>query len=144
LADIVNQQTRAVHKHELPEPYQVFLFSIPLKEKQQKAALKLYCPKKKKNGSKAGFKISVLLEMERIGEIRTDFFLLKKDLTITFFVKDNARKKQFEECFTEIRNALDSLFDYLILKAVVSEKKIREFHYADLDVGEERQIDLRI
>jgi len=144
LADIVNQQTRAVHKHELPEPYHVFLFSIPLKEKQQKAALKLYCPKKKKNGSKAGFKISVFLEMERIGEIRTDFFLLKKDLTITFFVKDNARKKQFEECFTEIRNALDSLFDYLILKAVVSEKKIREFHYEDLDVGKDRQIDLRI
>jgi hypothetical protein len=144
LADIVNQQARAVHKHELPEPYHVFLFSIPLKEKQQKAALKLYCPKKKKNGSKAGFKISVLLEMERIGEIRTDFFLLKKDLTITFFVKDNARKKQFEECFTEIRNVLDSLFDYLILKAVVSEKKIREFHYADLDLGKDRQIDLRI
>ena len=144
LADIVNQQTRAVNTHELPEPYHVFLFSIPLKEKRQKAALKLYCPKKKKNGPKAGFKISVLLEMERIGEIRTDFFLLKKDLTITFFVKDNARKKQFEECFTEIRSALDSLFDYLILKAVVSEKKVREFHYEDLDVGKDRQIDLRI
>ncbi len=144
LADIVNQQTRAVNKHELPEPYHVFLFSIPLKEKQQKAALKLYCPKKKKNGRKAGFKISVFLEMERIGEIRTDFFLLKKDLTITFFVKDNARKKQFEECFSEIRNALDSLFDYLILKAVVSEKKVREFHYEDLDIGKDRQIDLRI
>jgi hypothetical protein len=144
LADIVNQQTRAVNKHELPEPYHVFLFSIPLKEKQQKAALKLYCPKKKKNGLKAGFKISVFLEMERIGEIRTDFFLLKKDLTITFFVKDNARKKQFEECFSEIRNALDSLFDYLILKAVVSEKKVREFHYEDLDIGKDRQIDLRI
>ncbi len=144
LADIVNQQTRAVNKHELPEPYHVFLFSIPLKEKQQKAALKLYCPKKKKNGRKAGFKISVFLEMERIGEIRTDFFLLKKDLTITFFVKDNARKKQFEECFSEIRNALDSLFDYLILKAVVSEKKVREFHYEDLDIGKNRQIDLRI
>ncbi len=144
LADIVNQQTRAVNKHELPEPYHVFLFSIPLKEKQQKAALKLYCPKKKKNGRKVGFKISVFLEMERIGEIRTDFFLLKKDLTITFFVKDNARKKQFEECFSEIRNALDSLFDYLILKAVVSEKKVREFHYEDLDIGKDRQIDLRI
>jgi len=144
LADIVNQQTRAVHKHELPEPYHVFSCSIPLKEKRQTAALKLYCPKKKKNGSKAGFKISVLLEMERIGEIRTDFFLLKKDLTITFFVKDNVRKKQFEECFTEIRNALDPLFDYLILKAVVSEKKVRDFHYEDLDFGKDRQIDLKI
>jgi hypothetical protein len=144
LTDIVNQQTRAIHKHELSEPYHVFSCSIPLKEKQQRAALKLYCPKKKKNGSKAGFKISVFLEMEPIGETRTDLFLLGKDLTITFFVKDNARKKQFEEYFSEIRNALDPLFDYLILKAVVSRKKIRDFHYEDLELGIDRQIDLRI
>ena len=134
----------AVHKHELPEPHHVFLCAIPLKEKRQTAALKLYCPKKKKNGPKAGFKISVFLQMERIGEIRTDFFLLKKDLAITFFVKDNSIKKQFEECFTEIRNALAPFFDYLILKAVVSGKKIEDFHHEDLDLGQDRQIDLRI
>ena len=144
LADIVNQQTRAAHRHELAEPYHVFSCLIPLKEKRQRARLKLYCPQRKKNGSRAGFKISVFLEMERIGEIRTDFFLVRKDLTITFFVKDNARKKQFEECFIEIRNALDPLFDYLILKAVVSGKKIRDFHYEDLDLDRNRQIDLRI
>jgi hypothetical protein len=144
LADIVNQQTRAVNRYELPEPYHVFSCSIPLKEKRQTAALKLYCPKKKKNGSKAGFKISLLLEMEHIGEIRADFFLLKKDLTITFFVKDNACKRLLDESFTEIRNALDPLFDYLILKTVISEKKIRDFHFEDLDFGQDRQIDLRI
>jgi hypothetical protein len=144
LADIVNQQTRAVNRYELPEPYHVFSCSIPLKEKRQTAALKLYCPKKKKNGSKAGFKISLLLEMERIGEIRADFFLLKKDLTITFFVKDNACERLLDESFTEIRNALDPLFDYLILKTVISEKKIRDFHFEDLDFGQDRQIDLRI
>ena len=123
LADIVNQQARAVNRHELPEPYHVFLCSLPLKEKRQAAALKLYCPKKKKNGSKAGFKISLFLQMERIGEIRADFFLLKKDLTITFFVKDNACERLLDESFTEIRNALDPLFDYLILKTVISEEK---------------------
>jgi hypothetical protein len=144
LTDIVDQQARASQRHERTEPYHVFLCSIPLKEKRQKATLKLYCPKKKKNGSKAGFKISVFLEMERIGEIRTDFFLVRKDLTITFFVKDNARKKQFEEFFIEMRNALDPWFDYLVLRAVVSGKKIRDFHYEHLDLGKNRQIDLRI
>jgi hypothetical protein len=144
LADIVEQQSRAVQKHELAEPYHVFSCSIPLKEKRQTAALKLYCPKRKKNRSKAGFKISVFLEMARMGEIRTDFFLLKKDLTITFFVKDNSRKKQFEACFSEIRDALDPFFDYIILSAVVSKKKVQDFHYEDLDLGKDRQIDLRI
>ncbi|MGD9133843.1 MAG: hypothetical protein PVF78_09370 [Desulfobacterales bacterium] len=144
LADIVNQQSRATHKHELPDPYQVFSFMLPLKENQKKAQLKLYCPKKKQNGSRAGFKISLLLDMDRIGEVRTDFFLMKNDLSITFFVKDDVSQKHFEKHFDEIRQSLNSLFDYLVLKTVVSEKKINDFHHEDLDPGGERQINLRI
>jgi hypothetical protein len=144
LADIVNQQSRATHKHELPDPYQVFSFMLPLKENQKKAQLKLYCPKKKQNGSRAGFKISLLLDMDRIGEVRTDFFLMKNDLSITFFVKDDVSQKHFDKHFDEIRESLNSLFDYLVLKTVVSEKKINDFHHEDLDPGGERQINLRI
>ncbi|MGD2187196.1 MAG: hypothetical protein PVI71_13785 [Desulfobacterales bacterium] len=144
LADILNQQNRAVHKHELPDPYHVFSFALPLKENQQKAKLKFYFPKKKKNGSKNGFKISLLLDMDKIGEIRADFFLLKKELTITFFVNDDTRKIQFEEHLDEISSQLDPLFDYLIIKTVVSEKKIQDFHREDLDLGSDKQIDLRI
>ena len=144
LTDINNQQSRAVNRHESPDPYHVFSIALPLKDSQKKAQLKLYCPKKKQNGSRAGFKISLLLDMEQIGEIRTDFFLMKKDLSITFFVKDEVRKRQFEDHFKEIRKPLNSLFDYLILKAVVSEKKIQDFHHEDLDLGSDRQIDLRI
>jgi hypothetical protein len=144
LADIFNQQTRATHKHELPDPYNIFSFALPLKENQQKAKLKFYFPKKKKNGSKNGFKISLLLDMDKIGEMRVDFFLLKKDLSITFFVNDNTRKIKFDEHLEEISVHLDPLFDYLILKTVVSEKKIRDFHSEDLDLGSDKQIDLRI
>jgi hypothetical protein len=68
LADISNQQSRAIIRHELPDPFQVFSFVLPLKEDQKKAQLKLYCPKKKQNGSRAGFKISLLLDMDRIGD----------------------------------------------------------------------------
>ncbi len=144
LADISNQQSRAISRHELPDPFQAFSFVLPLKEDQKKAQLKLYCPKKKQNDSRAGFKISLLLDMDRIGEVRTDFFLMKKDLSITFFVKDEVSKTQFENHFEEISEPLNSLFDYLVLKAVVSEKKIQEFHHEDLDLGGDRQIDLRV
>lgn len=144
LADINHQQSRAVHKHDLPDPYQVFSFTLPLKETSERARLKLYCPKKRQGSSKAGFKISLLLEMNRIGEIRTDFFLLNKDLAITFFVKDNKSKTQFESHYQEIRDSLNSLFDYLVLKTVVSRKKIEEFHHVDLDFSTDRQVDLRI
>ena len=144
LADIFNQQTRAAHKLELPDPYHVFSFTLPLKEDQQKAKLKFYYPKKKKNRSKAGFKISLLLDMDKIGEVRTDFFLKKKELSITFFVKDDSRKLKFEENLDEISDRLAPLFDYLILKTVVSAKKIQNFHHEDLDLGSDKQIDLRI
>ena len=144
LADIFNQQTRAAHKHELPDPYNVFSFALPLKENQQKAKLKFYFPKKKKNGPKNGFKISLLLDMDKIGEVRADFFLIKKELSITFFVNDDTRKIKFEEHLDEISGQLDPLFDYLILKTVVSGKKIQDFHREDLDLGSDKQIDLRI
>ncbi len=111
LADIFNQQTRAAHKLELPDPYNLFSFTLPLKENEHKAKLKFYYPKKKKNGSKAGFKISLLLDMDNIGEVRADFFLIKRDLSITFFVKDNTRKIKFEENLDEVSNRLAPLFD---------------------------------
>jgi hypothetical protein len=144
LADIFNQQTRAAHKLELADPYHIFSFALPLKENQQKAKLKFYYPNKKKKGSKAGFKISLLLDMDKIGEVRADLFLIKKDLSITFFVNDDTCKMKFEEHLDEVSDRLDSLFDYLILKTVVSAKKIQDFHHEDLDLGSDKQIDLRI
>jgi hypothetical protein len=144
LSDIHNQQSRAVHKHEFADPYQVFSFALPLKENEEKARLKLYCPKKKSDSSKAGFKISLLLVLDRIGEMRADFHLLDKDLSITFFVKNDASKTYFERHYKDIREPLDSMFNYLVLKTVVSEKKIEEFQHADLEVDGDRQIDLRI
>lgn len=144
IADIFNQQNRAAHKLESPDPYNVFSFTLPLKENAHKAKLKFYYPKKNKNGSKAGFKISLLLDMDNIGEVRADFFLIKKDLTITFFVKDDSRKIKFEESLGEVSNRLAPIFDYLILKTVVSAKKIQDFHREDLDLGSDKQIDLRI
>jgi hypothetical protein len=144
LADIFNQQSRAAHKIELPDPYHVFSFTLPIKEDQQKAKLKFYYPKKNKNGSKAGFRISLLLDMDKIGEVRADFYLIKKELSITFFVNDNSRKIKFEEHLDEINDRLAPFFDYLILKTVVSAKKIQDFHREDLDVDSDKQIDLRI
>ncbi|MGD8797122.1 MAG: hypothetical protein PVJ44_01320 [Desulfobacterales bacterium] len=144
LSDIHNQQSRAINKTESVDPYQVFSFTLPLEENEENARLKLYCPKKKSGGSKAGFKISLLLALSRIGEMRADFFLLDKDLSITFFVKDDASKTLFEHHHKEIRESLNLLFNYIVLKTVVSDKKIAEFHHADLDIDSDRQVDLRI
>jgi hypothetical protein len=51
---------------------------------------------------------------------------------------------KFEKHLDEVSDRLDPLFDYLILKTVVSAKKIQDFHHEDLDLGSDKQIDLRI
>jgi hypothetical protein len=143
LADILNQQTRATQKLDLPDPYHVFSFTLPLKEDHHKAKLKFYYPKKK-TGSKVDFRISLLLDMDKLGEVRTDFHLNKKELAITFFVQDESHKQIFDANRDEISERLAPSFEYLILKTIVSAKKIQDFHRQDLDLGSDKQIDLRI
>ena len=82
--------------------------------------------------------------MDRIGEVRTDISLFNNDLAITFFVKNEDAKTLFENHYDEIRSPLNSIFDYLILKTVVSQKKIEDFHHEDVEFSSDRQIDLRI
>lgn len=84
LADINAQQGRAVKQLDSAEPFQVFTYALPLDEEKQAAKLKIYYQKKQRAGSKNGFQISLLLSMDRLGELRTDFYLLEKDLTVTF------------------------------------------------------------
>ena len=78
------------------EFFEPFTFTLPFEEEIHKARLKFYCSKKKKEQSKEEFKLSLLLDMERIGEIRTDLVLISKSLNIRFFVKDNNIKKQLK------------------------------------------------
>ena len=119
-------------------------FLLPLKEKDQNAKIKFYYPKKQKNGAKNGFKVSILLNMSTMGEIRSDLYHLNNELTITFFVKDNKTQKTIESHYSQIRSALDQLFEYLVLRTVISRKKINEFHQEDWIPSEDKRVDVRI
>jgi hypothetical protein len=144
LSEIDNQQKLAVKKQLQLEPFQVLTFLLPLKEKNQNAKVKFYYPKKQKNAGKNGFKISILLNMDRMGEIRTDLFHLNKDLTITFFVKDEVNKNALENNYSEIKSALDRMFEYIVLRTVISSKKIKDFQREDRVFSEDKRVDVRI
>jgi hypothetical protein len=144
LSDIIQQQGRAVGQLDSAEPFQVFTHVLPLKDGDQTARLKVYYQKKQKSGSKKGFRISVLLSMDRLGDLRTDFFLLDKDLAITFFVKEDSVKVKIQENFPELQELLHGFFDQIRLKVMVSEKKVTGFYHEDLQVPGDRRVDLRI
>ena len=109
------------------EPWQTITYSLPLGKEDQIGKLKIYYSKKTKGESKEGFRVSLLLQMERIGDIRTDLSLMDKDLKITFFVNDHKIKTYINDHSDEIKKRLAGHFKSLMLEIVISEKKIKEF-----------------
>jgi hypothetical protein len=144
LADITGQQGRAVQQMDQPEPFQVFMHALVLEENKQAANLKIYYQKKKRKGVPKGFQISLLLSMDRLGDLRTDFHLMNKDLKVTFFVKDQPIKTRIQENFSDLQELLNPFFNLILLEVMVSEKKIKDFESEDLQTAPDRRVDLRI
>jgi len=144
LTDLAQQQGRAVKQWDSPEPCQVFSCALPLKDANQSAGLKIYYQKHSKTGAKKGIQISLLLSMDRLGDLRTDFFLLEKELKVTFFVRDRHTKTQLRQHCAELEELLRPFFDQLSLQFVVSEKKIKCFEHEDIHSVGDRKVDLRI
>jgi hypothetical protein len=144
LGDINHQQGRASNQLDSADPFQMFTYSLPLKEGAQQAKLKIFYEKKQKSGSKKRFQISLFLSMDRLGDIRTDFLLLENDLTITFFVTEPSTKLTIQENYSKLQTLLNSLFDQIQLKVKVSEKKVRDFDRPDVETASDRRVDIRI
>ena len=144
LFDIAQQQGRAVSQRDSAEPFQVFTYTLPLKEGDQPAKLKVFYEKKQKSGSKKGFQISLLLSMDRLGEVRTDFFLLGKDLNLTFYVTEPSARAAIQENYQELHDLLHGLFDQIQLKVNVSEKRVKDFDRPDIPMASNQKVDLRI
>lgn len=144
LADISGQQDRAVRQQNSTEPFQVFTYVLPLEDEKQAAKLRIYYQKKQKTGSKKGFQISLLLSMNPLGELRTDFYLLEKDLTVTLFVKDRSTKTKIRENYQDLMKLLNPFFNQALVRVVVSEKKIKAFGQEDVQTTSDRRVDLRI
>lgn len=148
LDNITNQQEGAVEKQARQpadrDPLQMFQFNLPVRESEQNARLKVYYSRKDKETGKKSFRLSLLLNMARLGDIRTDFLLRENDLNITFFVKNHNIRDRIETGLGEIREPLDGMFDYLVLKVYVSEKKITQFDTEDLEMPGSRILDVKV
>ena len=134
----------AAKKTPKSETGQIITFALPLREENHSGKLRIYYARKSKNGPKEGFKMSLLLQMEKIGDIRTDFFLLNKDLKITFYINDHKIKKIITAHADLIKKPLTEHFSHLILDVVVSERKIEEFKIEHLISENTSLLDLRV
>ena len=144
LDQITQQQGRAVSQLEAAEPFQVFTYLLPLNEEEQSARLKVYYKKKQHSGSEKGFRISLLLSLDRLGDLRMDFFLLDEELSINFFVKDDSTRVNLQYNLPELHELLHGFFDQIRLNVIVSEKKVTDFDREDLQITGDRRVDLRV
>lgn len=143
LSNLKTFQRSDVQRESMPDQVQVFAYDFFIKENEQRARLKIFHPKKEK-GEKAGFRASLLLSMDKIGDIKADFFLLKKNLNITFFVKDLSIKNIIENNLHEITPQINKTVEVLTVKVKISEKAVEQFDAEWNEIPSNRIIDLKI
>ena len=131
-------------KGQKTETGQIITFALPLPEETGKGKLKIFYSKKRKNGTDEGFKMSLLLQMENVGAIRTDFFLLKKQLKITFYLSDHKIENIIHAHTNSIKNALAEHFSRVLIDVLVSERKVEDFEVEHLLTENTSLIDLRV
>lgn len=124
-------------------PVQVFTYEFPLKEARQNARLKVYYPPRRSRDKAGGQRVSLLLSMQRMGDVRTDFFLYRRNLDITFFVKKAETKTRISRQLSRMTPALEPLFANLKINVVVSAKKIDAFETEDFVLATDRIVDYR-
>ena len=144
LAELVSQQGDTIVRHDKLESAHALIYALPLEKSNQRAKLKVYYSKKNKGNSEEGFKVSLLLAMDKIGRIRTDFFLMDKGLNITFFVNDQKIKEYVDDHSEKIVGSLRNHFKRLTLNVIISENEIEAFEVKDPGVMNTGIVDLRV
>ena len=165
LENIQGQQARAVHIKSMadarqeavygsgydqsvetarPDAVQVFTYQFNLQDDDRDAKLKVYYAPRKGKTSQIGQRLSLLLSMGRIGDIRTDFFLHEHNLEITFFVQNEKVKTLVNKYFQGVTPVLEELFSNLTFKVMVSSNKVASFDTQDWIEQSNKLIDYRI
>lgn len=134
---------------ESPSNYLTFHFPLPLTDNPEKARLKIYYHHKSPSGqipATYAFRLSMLLHLIPLGDLRADFYLRENDLSITFFVVDADSKSFLDFSLSQLEKNLKPLFRHILVSVVVSEKKIYGFETEDLDsdIMSSRMIDVKV
>ncbi|WP_157067482.1 hypothetical protein [Desulfosarcina cetonica] len=142
LTNIEQQQQAATERPASADVFQAFSHLLHLADPKQNARLKVYYAKKNKDEEAKPPRVSLLLEMDRLGTLRSDLWMVGKDLNITFFVKDADVKSTIEAVHHQIKTMLHDTFNTVAVSVVVSEKKIDAFDGEDLLPAVRRQLDV--
>jgi len=120
---------------------QVITFTLPIEEGQKPARLKVFYPLKK--NAAAGFQISLLLSMERMGAVRADIFAYQQNLEVKFSTANESVRRHIDGHLSRLDDLLRGAFETVNLTAAVDENNIAAFEYEDLEMSGDRLVDLQ-
>ena len=106
--------------------------------------LKIFAGSRTKKNKGAGAHISVLLRMDRIGEIRSDLRLLDQSLQITFHVGDERLRRHFEKEVGGFTDLLSDLFSSVRIDVRLHPQLRQELDAEAARVLSDRKIDVRV
>ncbi len=144
VSHIEQQQFMATEKPVDPDLFQAFSHLLFLTDSHRNARLKVYYAKKGRDDALKNPRVSLLLDMDRMGTVRTDLWMVGKDLNVTFFVQEAHVKAAIESEHYRIAEMLNDTFNTVAVSVVVNVKKIAEFEGEDLTLSKRRQVDLSI
>jgi hypothetical protein len=144
VSHIDQQQLAATQKPMDTDLFQVFSHLIFLTDTQRSARFKVYYAKKGREDAHKHPRVSLLLEMDRMGTVRADLWMVDRDLNITFFVQDDGAKTAIQNNHHHVTQMLENTFDTISISVVVNEKKVAEFEGEALSLPNRRQVDLKI
>ncbi len=144
LFNIEHQQALATQKPAETDLFQAFSHLLMLSENPRNARLKVYYAKKGRDDAHKTPRVSLLLEMDPMGAVRTDLWMVDNNLNITFFVQQAEIKTAIDAESRQIHEMLGELFNTVGISVLVNQKKIDDFDGEDLSVPNQRQVDLNI
>ena len=144
ISHIEQQQVMATEKPPDPDLFQAFSHLMLLTDTSRHARLKVYYAKKGRDDAHKQPRVSLLLDMDRMGPVRSDLWMVGRDLNVTFFVQKPEIKAAIETERHRIVETLKETFNTIAVSVVVNEKKIAEFEGEELITPSRRQVDLSI
>ena len=126
LTDIDHQQRQVLSRAFGPDPEQLFSHWLHLQDEAQLSRLKIYHRKNREADPDAAPRVTLLLDLDRLGEVRTDLFLSGAVLNLHFYVTREAVKASLDSHMGELTAKLEGGDGPVAVQVTVSPQKVAQ------------------
>jgi hypothetical protein len=143
LALIRSGQEQMANRPATEQAFQMLHVALPMAEEREAVRLKIAYRRRPAGAKQEGHRAALLLTLDRIGSVRSDFFLLGRSLSISIFVASDELQNVFAGYVPEVHGLLAEWFDSVRVQVKTSPRKIDRFLAEDWRPAGESLVDVR-